>query len=309
MGVSMTRVLLALIVLSSTALASGCNAKCSNTCRFANDGVCDDPGPCAFGTDCSDCGWRSSGPGGGILVEELGGAIARGARNSPDPIRPATTTGQEPRITGGRIYQEDGGDTMVIEIDYIGPVQPETLLLEFGDTVLAFALEVAASGDISDLACRVAEMQGYPCTDACRAACSCVSCSNSSQEVGIHGGCAVNCSIYSAMGQIPGPIYSSEEDLAYKVYYGYMGVDGILDTYPSCSGSMCTVTTGGTMQARASFGMVGVDYGPALNSITTNSRAQLTSPPSPISSVGIRSEPFPTGMLDTSRACDPARCM
>lgn len=44
---------------------------CTNTCRFANDGDCDDGGPgsdfslCSLGTDCNDCGPRSSGGGGG----------------------------------------------------------------------------------------------------------------------------------------------------------------------------------------------------------------------------------------------------
>ena len=38
---------------------------CTNTCRYANDGECDDGGPgslydvCAFGTDCGDCGPRA----------------------------------------------------------------------------------------------------------------------------------------------------------------------------------------------------------------------------------------------------------
>ena len=37
---------------------------CTNTCRFPNDGDCDDGGPgavyslCTYGTDCGDCGTR-----------------------------------------------------------------------------------------------------------------------------------------------------------------------------------------------------------------------------------------------------------
>lgn len=43
---------------------------CTNTCRFADDGECDDGGPgslydlCDYGTDCADCGSRSSRGGG-----------------------------------------------------------------------------------------------------------------------------------------------------------------------------------------------------------------------------------------------------
>lgn len=45
-------------------------AGCTNTCRFASDGDCDDGGEgsdfslCDLGTDCNDCGPRGSGPGG-----------------------------------------------------------------------------------------------------------------------------------------------------------------------------------------------------------------------------------------------------
>src|SRR5437016_684031 len=47
----MTRKQLAALVLGC-ALA-GCGS--GDSCRFANDGVCDEPRNCAFGTDSSDC--------------------------------------------------------------------------------------------------------------------------------------------------------------------------------------------------------------------------------------------------------------
>ncbi len=43
---------------------SGMTTYCNNTCRYANDGDCDDGGPgsdydlCDFGSDCTDCGAR-----------------------------------------------------------------------------------------------------------------------------------------------------------------------------------------------------------------------------------------------------------
>ncbi len=43
------------------------NPICQDTCKYAKDNVCDDGGPgsqyvdCQFGTDCTDCGARSSG--------------------------------------------------------------------------------------------------------------------------------------------------------------------------------------------------------------------------------------------------------
>jgi hypothetical protein len=53
--------LLALLLPSVT-------AQCSNTCAHSNDGDCDDGGPgaqytsCSLGTDCGDCGSRTSPP-------------------------------------------------------------------------------------------------------------------------------------------------------------------------------------------------------------------------------------------------------
>ena len=50
--------------IDSFASASPANSLCSNTCAWANDGVCDDSGPgatfadCQLGTDCNDCGAR-----------------------------------------------------------------------------------------------------------------------------------------------------------------------------------------------------------------------------------------------------------
>ncbi|HJL09066.1 MAG TPA: hypothetical protein RMH85_11225, partial [Polyangiaceae bacterium LLY-WYZ-15_(1-7)] len=40
----------------------GQGGQCTNTCRYANDGECDDGRPgshtslCAYGSDCNDCG-------------------------------------------------------------------------------------------------------------------------------------------------------------------------------------------------------------------------------------------------------------
>jgi hypothetical protein len=46
---------------------SGTVGQCSNTCNYASDGDCDDGGPgsefsgsCSLGTDCADCGTRST---------------------------------------------------------------------------------------------------------------------------------------------------------------------------------------------------------------------------------------------------------
>lgn len=53
-------------LFSLTVLIYSCDSesKCSNTCQWANDGVCDDGGSgstynlCDLGTDCADCGAR-----------------------------------------------------------------------------------------------------------------------------------------------------------------------------------------------------------------------------------------------------------
>jgi hypothetical protein len=53
-----------------TDAGTGGTTGCTNTCAYANDGECDDGGPgvayneCALGTDCNDCGPRSTGGGG-----------------------------------------------------------------------------------------------------------------------------------------------------------------------------------------------------------------------------------------------------
>lgn len=62
-------------ILLLAVLATGClrlphadDPDCSDTCRYARDGECDDGGPdalydvCALGSDCSDCGPGSRGP-------------------------------------------------------------------------------------------------------------------------------------------------------------------------------------------------------------------------------------------------------
>jgi hypothetical protein len=47
-------------------LVAGCDlGLCTNTCASRRDGVCDDMGECAFGTDCDDCGMRFGGGGTG----------------------------------------------------------------------------------------------------------------------------------------------------------------------------------------------------------------------------------------------------
>ena len=49
---------------SSSGGSSSGGGICTNTCQYANDGVCDDGGPgstynvCTYGTDCNDCGIR-----------------------------------------------------------------------------------------------------------------------------------------------------------------------------------------------------------------------------------------------------------
>ena len=61
-------VLMALVALATA--SSGSNFLCLNSCRTANNGVCEDGGPstvgtpaenlgmCEYGTDCTDCGTR-----------------------------------------------------------------------------------------------------------------------------------------------------------------------------------------------------------------------------------------------------------
>lgn len=50
------------------------SATCSNSCRYQYDGYCDDGGvgssysDCAYGTDCSDCGYRTARPTGKIAA-------------------------------------------------------------------------------------------------------------------------------------------------------------------------------------------------------------------------------------------------
>jgi hypothetical protein len=58
-------------LLSGTATAGVTSGACSDACKTANNGICEDNGPgasgssCALGTDCSDCGTRSTNMGAG----------------------------------------------------------------------------------------------------------------------------------------------------------------------------------------------------------------------------------------------------
>lgn len=91
---------------------SGTAGLCTNTCRYAYDGDCDDGGPnadyslCALGTDCADCGVRyssGSGSGSGSSGSSDGGTGGGGSTsectfNSSCPSRHVCRSGRCVRV-------------------------------------------------------------------------------------------------------------------------------------------------------------------------------------------------------------------
>lgn len=93
---------------------------CSNTCTYANDGVCDDGGPgsvyslCPCGTDCSDCGTRSSSDcnttGGGGTG---GGGTGGGGGNSTTYNLVITRSNYHCATTAGTYFETCSGTAII----------------------------------------------------------------------------------------------------------------------------------------------------------------------------------------------------
>lgn len=125
--------------------AAGPAEMCSDSCRFAGDGECDDGGVgaqyrvCGFGTDCSDCGARNESqrrglrPQGGLALQKsfrlsLGVALANASHSTVARLR-----GQRARIpllADGRAIQLHGRWVGVFRRTALG--QQTGLDLRFG---------------------------------------------------------------------------------------------------------------------------------------------------------------------------------
>jgi hypothetical protein len=102
---------------------------CSNTCQYAKDGVCDDGGPgavyslCPCGTDCSDCGTRSSGDcntiggggtgGGGTGGGGTGGGGTGGGGNSTTYNLVITRSNAHCSATAGTFFETCTGTAII----------------------------------------------------------------------------------------------------------------------------------------------------------------------------------------------------
>jgi hypothetical protein len=146
--------------------------------------------------------------------------------------------------------------------------------------------------------------QGIACTDACIAACQCLSCADELIEHNARGSCTTTCSIWADNGGIgPGQAYESEVQMVNLLVNGdpANGLLGIADQ-TECSGGVCAATAERAERRRRTFEFH-YDFRAPIPD-TTIMAPTFVEPGSPQSDSPPVSEPFAAGSL--SPDCCPA---
>lgn len=181
-------------------------------------------------------------PSGAVPVGVEGVYLASGYED-PGPLPQPSADESAPVIVGGR-SRNTGPSSFSLLLEVASAVAIERVHLEIGARHYVITL---SDGTVTLDACAILQdQQGYGCTKACVDACACVECDSELVESNAEGSCAVSCSTLSHEGGLSqAPYDGSETVFADVTYNGYVdpgsggSVDGLLDSFPSCDGSVC----------------------------------------------------------------------
>ncbi len=176
-------------------------------------------------------------------VQIANGVYVASGRKVSEPFPPPSAADNRPVITAGQ-WKNTGPNSFALGLSVRSPIPIQELHLELGGAHFI----VTGSGGSTDIdACAMLQQQqGYGCTKACVDACSCASCTEAIYETNAEGSCSVTCSTLSHDGGLSqAPYNGSEVTFADVIYNGYVDaqgvkqVSGLLDSFASCSGSVC----------------------------------------------------------------------
>jgi hypothetical protein len=237
----------------------------------------------------------------GVRITGTNGRLSN-TKLSPAPLPTPTTTGQEPAIVDFYINQTSPTNFELVAV-VSGTMPLDELHIEIGGEHYVVDLSGALPPPLSPDAC---DLQGVVCTDACLAACGCLSCDDSTFKSALAGACAATCSTPGVIGSEP---YTNEAVFADIIYNGYTidgtTINGTLSSVgASCSAAQCTELAAPTKMV--SVDLVGINYDEVLGQFA-NVQTQVSTPATPDEPASI-SSPFASATVRVNDNCDPAAC-